>query len=67
MSSDVILFCEQLKLAVGNQDTKQASIYLDGIDQYFNDRISENEIGECFTLSFLVIIQFSTKFIDDNF
>lgn len=45
MSSDVILFCEQLKSTIGSQDTKRASIYLDAIDQYFNDRISENELG----------------------
>lgn len=45
MSSDVILYCEQLKSVVGSRDTKKASTYLDAIDQYFNDRISENEIG----------------------
>ncbi|XP_055310881.1 DNA-dependent protein kinase catalytic subunit-like [Sitodiplosis mosellana] len=44
MSSDVILYCEQLKAVVGSQDTKKASTNLDAIDQYFNDRISENEI-----------------------
>lgn len=46
MSSDVILYCEQLKLAFGSQDTKKASTHLDAIDHYFNDRISENEIGK---------------------
>lgn len=45
MSSDVILFCEQLKSTINCRDTKRASKYLDAIDQYFNDRISENEIG----------------------
>lgn len=46
MSSDVILYCEQLKLAVGGCDTKKASMNLDAIDQYFNDRVSEDEIGK---------------------
>ena len=48
MSSDVILYCEQLKSVIGSQDNKKASANLDAIDQYFNDRISENEIGEFF-------------------
>lgn len=46
MSSDVILYCEHLKLTFGSLDTKQASTHLDAIDHYFNDRISENEIGK---------------------
>lgn len=46
MSSDVILSCEQLKLAVGACDTNKASMQLDAIDQYFNDRISKDEIGK---------------------
>lgn len=51
MSSDVILYCEQLKSVVGSQDTKKASTNLDAIDQHFNDRISENEIGKIFSTS----------------
>lgn len=47
MSSDVILYCERLKLSVGASNTKEASINLDVIDQYFNDRISDDEIGKC--------------------
>lgn len=47
MSSDVILHCEHLKLAIGTRDTKKASMYLDAIDQYFNDRVSEDETGNC--------------------
>lgn len=46
MSSDVILYCERLKLSVGASNTKEASINLDVIDQYFNDRISDDEIGK---------------------
>lgn len=48
MSCDVILYCELLKSVIGSQDNKKASANLDAIDQYFNDRISENEIGEFF-------------------
>lgn len=54
MSSDVILYCEHLKLALSSQDTKKASTYLDAIDHYFNDRISQNEIGNIeFAIFFL--------------
>lgn len=61
MSSDVILYCEHLKLALSSQDTKAASTYLDAIDHYFNDRISQNEIGniefvKCFFLSAVITI-----------
>lgn len=46
MPNDVTLFCENLKSTFGSLDTKRASIYLDAIDQYFNDRVSEDDIGE---------------------
>lgn len=47
MSNDsVVLYCEQLKLSVGALDTNRASRYLDAIDQLFNDRISDSEIGK---------------------
>ena len=46
MSSDVILYCEQLKSAFGNNDTKKVSTNLDAIGHHFDDRISENEIGK---------------------
>lgn len=47
MSSEIILHCENLKLSIGGRNPNKATIHLDAIDQYFNDRISESEIGKC--------------------
>lgn len=64
MSSDVILYCEQLKIAFHSKDTKKVSINLDAIGQYFNDRISESEIGSLLLLLliFFLFIQINFKF-----
>lgn len=47
MSNDsVVLFCEQLKLSVGELDPNRASRYLDAIGQLFRDTVSESESGK---------------------
>lgn len=46
MASRLVLLLDRLKATVATQNTASASQIIDGLNQYFDDRISDAEIGK---------------------
>lgn len=56
MANQFILTLEKLKISIGAQDPKSASIAIDAITQFFDDIVSESEIGEHRFVKWLVFL-----------